>query len=127
VRLRTVLLLGVVMAMSASCSTMPEGKDSPNGRYLFDYGEMVIGVHYLTGDRLAWEQIKGPQAGLEGEELYGHSLIRPGVFFIWWQEEDTSVVTQVVDFEKGRVHTTWTSPEKKVMAFEGTVTARSRE
>ena len=38
-----------------------------------------------------------------------------------WQEKDTSIVTQVVDFERARVHTTWTSPEKKLAAFQGAV------
>jgi hypothetical protein len=42
-------------------------------------------------------------------------------YFVWWQEKDASVITQVVDFEKGVVQTTWTSPEKELIAFEGTV------
>lgn len=91
--------------------------------YLFDYGEMVIRVRYLSDSRLAWEQIKGPQAGLKAEEDYGFAAIRPGVRYFWWQEKDSSVVTQVVDFEKGRVYTTWTSPEKKVSSFQGAVRA----
>lgn len=47
--------------------------------------------------------------------------VRPDVCFIWWQEKDTSVVTQVVDFERRVVHTTWTSPEKKLSAFQGRI------
>jgi hypothetical protein len=43
------------------------------------------------------------------------------VVFFWWQEKDRSVVTQVVDFGKGRVHTTWTSPERKLTSFQGKV------
>ena len=89
--------------------------------YLFDYGDMVIRVKYLSDHRLAWEQIKGPDVGLKAEEDYGFATIRAGVYFIWWQEKDTSVVTQVVDLEKRRVHTTWISPEKKVVAFQGAV------
>ncbi|MCI0409529.1 MAG: hypothetical protein L0191_13375, partial [Acidobacteria bacterium] len=46
---------------------------------------------------------------------------RPGLYFIWWQEKDTSVISQVVDFEKGLVHTTWISPDKKVAAFQGAI------
>jgi hypothetical protein len=89
--------------------------------FLFDYGEMVIRVHYLSSTSLQWEQVKGPAAGLKGQETYGFDTIRPAVYFIWWQEKDTSIVTQVVDFEKGRVSTTWTSPEKKLAAFQGRV------
>jgi len=89
--------------------------------YHFDYGQMVIRVHYLSGHRLAWEQVKGPEAGRKAEEEYGFAAIRPDVYFIWWQERDTSVVAQVVDFDKGVVHTTWISPDKNVTAFQGAV------
>jgi hypothetical protein len=90
--------------------------------FMFDYGDLQIRVRYLTASKLEWEQVKGPSAGSKAEEKYGFALIRPGVYFMWWQEKDTSIVTQVVDFEKGRVYTTWTSPEKKLASFQGTVT-----
>jgi hypothetical protein len=92
--------------------------------FLFDYGELVIGVRYLSDRRLAWEQVKGPDAGLAAEETYGFRTIRPGVYFVWWQEKDTSVVTQVVDFERGVVHTTWISANKNVAAFTGKIRPR---
>ena len=89
--------------------------------YLFDYSEVVIRVRYLSADRLEWEQVKGPQAGLKAQEEYGHSAIRSDVVFFWWQEKDLGIVTQVVDFGKGLVHTTWTSPERKLTSFQGKV------
>jgi len=89
--------------------------------FLFDYGDLVIRVRYLSDRRLAWEQVKGPQAGLKGEEEYGLAQVRPKVAFVWWQEKDSSIVAQVVDFEEGRVYTTWTSPAKKLAAFQGTI------
>ena len=91
--------------------------------FVFDYGELQIRVRYLSASKLQWEQIKGPAVGLKAEEEYGFSVVRAGLYFIWWQEEDTSVVTQVVDFEKRRVHTTWTSPDKKLAAFQGSISA----
>ena len=33
--------------------------------FLFDYGELVIQVRYLSDLKLAWQQIKGPQRGLK--------------------------------------------------------------
>jgi hypothetical protein len=89
--------------------------------FLFDYGDLVIRVRYLSESKLEWEQVKGPTAGLKGAEEYGASTVRPGVYFLWWQEKDTSVVTQVVDLERRRVHTTWTSPDKKVASFQGKI------
>lgn len=37
-------------------------------RYIFDYGDLVLRVHYLSNARLAWTQLKGPDAGSEGEQ-----------------------------------------------------------
>jgi hypothetical protein len=104
---------------------MREAMDQVGETFLFDYGPITIRVTYLSERRLEWEQIKGPQAGLKGEEAYGFSRIRQDVYFVWWQEKDSSVVAQVVDFEKGAVHTTWVSPEKKLSAFQGSVTRAS--
>jgi molybdenum cofactor biosynthesis MoaF-like protein len=89
--------------------------------FLFDYGDMVIRVRYLSESRLEWEQVKGPQAGLKAEEEYSYSPVREDVVFFWWQEKDSSVVTQVVDFKGGVVHTTWTAPDKKLSGFQGKV------
>jgi hypothetical protein len=116
------LLASAVHAGAQPPAARPEVKMEYVGKaFLFDYGEMVIRVDYVSATTLRWEQVKGPQAGLTGEETYGFSAVRPGVLFIWWQEKDTAIVTQVVDFERGRVHTTWTSPEKKLAAFQGAV------
>jgi hypothetical protein len=90
--------------------------------FLLDYGALTIRVRYLSESRLRWEQINGPDAGLSGEEEYAFAAVRPGVCFLWWQEKDTSVVTQVLDLEGQVVHTTWTSPDKKLAAFQGTLT-----
>jgi ketosteroid isomerase-like protein len=90
--------------------------------FRFDYGDLVIKVEYLSDRRLRWEQVKGPEAGRKGEEQYAFDAIRPGVYFIWWQEKDTSAVSQVADFERGRVHTTWISPDRELAAFDGTIT-----
>jgi hypothetical protein len=91
--------------------------------FLFDYGDMVIRMRYVSETTLQWEQVEGPEAGLKREETYGFSVVRPKVYFIWCRQQDTSVITQVVDFDEGRVHTTWTSPEKTLMAFQGTIRA----
>jgi hypothetical protein len=107
-------------------STGEVGMEHVGRTFLFDYGELVVKVRYLSDHRLAWQQIKGPEVGQQAEEEYRFATIRPGVYFVWWQEKDTSVVTQVVDFEKRVVHTTWISPEKKVASFKGGITRRMR-
>ena len=62
-----------------------------------------------------------PQPGRKAQEQYGHSGVRGDIVFFWWQEKDQSVVTQVVDFGQGVVHTTWTSPDRKLTSFRGKV------
>jgi len=90
--------------------------------FMFDYGEVVIRVHYLSDSQLAWEQVRGPEAGTRAQEHYGSAAVRDDVTFFWWQERDSSVVSQVVDFAQGRVYTSWTSADKKLVGFQGTVT-----
>lgn len=93
--------------------------------YTFDYGGFAVAVRYLSESKLVWEQIKGSDVGSKGEEEYRFSVIRPDVYLVWWQEKDMSVVTQVVDFERGRVDTIWVSPGKEVQSFQGVVSPRS--
>ncbi len=134
-RVHLIVWMGLASVGSASAADAPDSvaakdralvearMEKVGKTFLYDYGDVVVSVRYLSDRRLAWEQIKGPEAGLKAEEEYGFAAIRPDVYFNWWQEKDSSVVTQVVDFEKGRVHTTWISAEKNVVSFEGTVKA----
>jgi hypothetical protein len=106
----------------AAVSTRNEVSMRHVGRsYLFDYGDLVIRVRYLSESRLEWEQVKGPHAGLKAEERYDHAAVREDVIYFWWQEKDASVVSQVVDFGRGAVFTTWTSADRKLAGFQGKV------
>jgi len=89
--------------------------------YLFDYGDLVVRMRYLTAARLEWEQVRGPQVGLKAEREYGHSPIRDDIVFFWWEEKDQATVAQIVDFGKGSVHTTWIALGKKPAGFQGKV------
>lgn len=89
--------------------------------FLFDYGDLVVRMRYLTDTRLEWEQVKGPQVGLKAEREFGHAVVRSDIVFFWWQEKELAIVAQVVDFGKGSVHTTWVSPDRKLTGFQGKV------
>jgi MoaF N-terminal domain len=106
-----------------AAQSLAESADLAGRAFRFDYGDSAYRVRYLSDSKLEWEQLKGPAVGLKGTETYGSSVVRPGVTFVWWQEADTSIVTQVVDLEQRRVHTTWTSADKKLAAFQGTIVA----
>jgi hypothetical protein len=73
--------------------------ESVGRSFLFDYGDTVIHVRSVSETTLQWEQVEGPEAGLKGDETYGFSAVPPNVYFIWWQEKDKSVATQVVDLD----------------------------
>jgi hypothetical protein len=107
--------------LTAAAPTSATRTDQVGKTFLFDYGDLVIRVRYLSDTRLEWEQVNGPTIGLKAVEEYGASTVRPGVYFVWWQEKDTSIVTQVVDLGERRVHTTWTSADKKLASFQGTI------
>ena len=47
--------------------------------YTFDYGDMVLLVRYLSDSRLAWTQVKGPEAGSQGEQDFLFARVRPGI------------------------------------------------
>ena len=89
---------------------------------LFDYGEFAVRVHYISSSLLEWEQTKGDAPGSKGEESYQAVELAPRMYLVWWQEKDASVISQVVDLEKRRVHTNWISPDTKVQYFEGKIT-----
>lgn len=91
--------------------------------FLFDYGDLVVRMRYLSDTRLEWEQVEGPQAGLKAEREYGHSVVRNDVVFFWWEEKERATVAQVVDFGAGSVHTTWISADSKPAGFRGQVTS----
>lgn len=91
--------------------------------FVFDYGDFVVAVRYLSDDRLEWTQIKGPAAGSTAVESYHRVTISPNVLFLSWQEKDMSVVSQVVDFERGKVFTTWAPTQGKPAYLEGSVRA----
>ena len=94
--------------------------------FVLDYGQFAVRVRYLSDSELDWEQLKGPAPGLKGKETYRLDEIRPNVYFLSWQEKDTSIVTQVLDFAGERAFTAWISPEKKVERFVGTIRPERR-
>ncbi|MGH9815765.1 MAG: MoaF-related domain-containing protein [Candidatus Acidiferrales bacterium] len=89
--------------------------------FLFEFEPFAVKAHYVSETKMRWEQTRGPAAGSHDEEEYHCVEVRPDVLFLSWQEKNTSVVAQVVDFAKGVVHTTYVSPEKQVYRLQGTV------
>jgi len=89
--------------------------------FVFDYGDFAVKVGYLSASKLEWEQVKGPEVGTKAQETYESAQVGPGVYFLSWQEQDTAVVAQVVDFKRGVVHTTYVSPDQKVFRMKGSV------
>ena len=48
--------------------------------------------------------------------------LRPQLFLVNWQEASGTTVTQVQDYENGKVYSNWTSPAGEFTNLEGTLT-----
>jgi phenolic acid decarboxylase len=76
------------------------------GRFIYRYeGGPTFDVLCATATDFHWRCVEGEQPGTEGRETIKRIEIRPGVHFLSWRESSGLVVTQVVDFDAGRVHT----------------------
>lgn len=89
--------------------------------FVFDFPQFTVKVHYISETTMRWEQTRGAAAGSHDEEEYHVVEVCPDVLLLSWQERNTSVVSQVVDFGRGTVYTTYVSPEKEIFRLQGTV------
>lgn len=69
----------------------------------YRYGESVYHVTLDSDSTLHWEAIAGDEKGFKANETYVAEFISPQKFFITWGEESGIGVSQVLDFEKGKV------------------------
>jgi hypothetical protein len=95
----------IVLALTA-CSTQ-ESKSSLDlvGKTIeYRYGESVYHVTFDSGTTMHWEAITGDETGVKENESYVAEWIDSKKLFISWGEANGIVVSQILDFEKGKVH-----------------------
>ena len=81
-----------------------------NGKTIeYRYGESIYHLTVDTDSTLHWEAMSGGEKGVTGDEKYIMDRLPNGEIFITWGEENGTGVSQVLDFENGKVfnHLSW--------------------
>ncbi len=95
-----------MLVLLASCSTSTQ-EQSPSliGKTVeYRYGESVYHVTFDSDSTIHWEAVAGEETGTKENETYVAEWIAPQKLFISWGEANGIGVSQVLNFEKGRVH-----------------------
>lgn len=70
----------------------------------YRYGESVYHVTFTSDSTLSWEAVTGDEQGVQARETYVAEQVAPHMLFITWGEENGVGVSQLLDFERGKVH-----------------------
>jgi len=70
----------------------------------YRYGESVYHVTIDSDSTLHWEAMAGDEKGVKANETYVAEFISPHQYFITWGEVNGIGVSQILDFEKGKVY-----------------------
>ena len=70
----------------------------------YSYGESVYHVTFETDSTMHWEAMEGEESGAKENETYVAEWIDSQRLFITWGEANGIGVSQILDFEKGKVH-----------------------
>lgn len=96
----------ISMILLAGCQT-PAVQSPPSlvGKTVeYRYGESVYYVTFDCDSTLHWEAMAGDEIGTRENETYVAEWIEPQKLFITWGEANGIGVSQVLDFNQGKVH-----------------------
>ena len=71
----------------------------------YRYGESIYHLTVDNDTQLHWECVQGEEKGVTGDEVYKLHRINDQTLFLFWIEENDLGVSQVLDFENGKVFT----------------------
>jgi ankyrin repeat protein len=100
-------IYGFLTALALSACSSGENKSSLNlvGKTIeYRYGESVYHVTIDSDTALHWEAMAGDETGVKENESYVAEWIDSEKLFISWGEANGIVVSQILDFEKGKVY-----------------------
>lgn len=109
--MKLLLLLTIVFMSGCTLSVNNQSKEAPFsvtdliGKTVeYRYGESVYHVTFDSDSTLHWEAIAGDEKGVVEQETYVAEFIKPGLLFISWGEANGINVSQVLDFNEGKVY-----------------------
>jgi hypothetical protein len=70
----------------------------------YRYGESMYHVTFDSDTTMHWEAMTGDETGVKENETYVAEWLDMKKLFISWGEANGIVVSQILDFEKGKVH-----------------------
>jgi hypothetical protein len=88
--------------------------------YEVDYGgDYLVRFDFHSVRSMTIHGMKGKYKGFIQTVEISVTPIRPGVFMVFWQEENQTTVTHVEDFEKGIIYANITLPGNKSLRLQG--------
>lgn len=87
--------------------------------YVFDIGVAQIAHHYLSTEEMRYQILTGSRAGDSDTIAIQVKAIRPGLFWVSWQEADKITVTHLEDFENGTFEASITLPDLSFIRCSG--------
>lgn len=71
---------------------------------IYAYGTDVYHLTFDSDSELHWVAMQGDEKGVVYEETYISEWIEDSYLFISWEEDNGIAVSQILDFENGKVH-----------------------
>jgi len=100
----TVFLFLIILIVACQKSTTKDPINLVGKTIEYRYGESVYHVTFDSDSTLHWEAIAGDETGTKEDETYVSEWIEADKLFITWGETNGIGVSQILDFEKGKVH-----------------------
>lgn len=98
-------LVLVLFAMTGCFSGKHETTVTLIGKTVeYKYGESIYLVTFNSDSTLHWEAMSGDEKGLKENETFVSAWININQLFISWGEANGTGVSQILDFEKGKVY-----------------------
>lgn len=70
----------------------------------YHYGESKYHVRFDSDSTLNWMAVAGDEIGAHEDEIYFSEWVGDHLLFITWGEANGIGVSQILDFEKGKVY-----------------------
>ncbi len=101
VMLRLIFL--ALFATFMACQA-PQDKELIGSTLVYQYDENIYYLTFDSDSTLHWEAITGDEKGLKANERYIAEWVDDQKLFITWGEESGTGVSQVLDFQIGKVY-----------------------
>jgi len=102
---KSIVFVLIVEALAACTSLEHATHNTLIGQTLeYRYGESIYHVTFDSDSTLHWEAVAGDEKGAKENETYVAEWIESQKLFITWGEANGIGVSQILDFEKGKVY-----------------------